>query len=45
MLLAANILVKYLGEEGSKTPIVAAISMCNPFSLVRPHLLCTSLFI
>ena len=34
MLHAANILVRYLGEEGSKTPVAAAISMCNPFNLV-----------
>ncbi|EIE22712.1 AB-hydrolase YheT [Coccomyxa subellipsoidea C-169] len=32
--LGANILVRYLGEEGPKTPISAAISMCNPFNLV-----------
>ena len=35
LLCAANILVRYLGEEGEKTPIRAAISMCNPFNLVR----------
>ncbi len=34
-LCAANILVRYLGEEGERTPIRAAISMCNPFNLVR----------
>lgn len=40
-LPAANILVRYLGEEGEKTPIRAAISMCNPFNLVSilPHAL------
>ncbi|KAK9809973.1 hypothetical protein WJX72_002837 [[Myrmecia] bisecta] len=32
--LGANILVRYLGEEGDKTPIEAAVSMCNPFNLV-----------
>lgn len=32
--LAANIMVRYLGEEGEKSPISAAISMCNPFNLV-----------
>lgn len=29
----ANILVRYLGEEGAATPLSAAISMCNPFNL------------
>eukprot|EP01025_Chloroclados_australasicus_P011095 TRINITY_DN14807_c0_g1_i1.p1 TRINITY_DN14807_c0_g1~~TRINITY_DN14807_c0_g1_i1.p1 ORF type:complete len:455 (-),score=59.69 TRINITY_DN14807_c0_g1_i1:247-1476(-) len=32
--LGANILVNYLGEEGSKTPITCAVSLCNPFELV-----------
>ncbi|CAL8470709.1 g10251 [Coccomyxa elongata] len=32
--LGANILVRYLGEEGPNTPISAAVSMCNPFNLV-----------
>ena len=32
--LGANILVRYLGEEGAKCPISAAVSMCNPFDLV-----------
>ena len=31
---AANILLRYLGEEGKKTPIKAAVSLCNPFDLV-----------
>ena len=31
---AANILVRYLGEEGPATPLAAAVSMCNPFNLV-----------
>ena len=31
---AANILVRYLGEEGPRTPVSAAVSMCNPFDLV-----------
>lgn len=35
--LGANILVRYLGEEGSQTPIQCAVSMANPFNLVRPH--------
>ena len=26
--------VRYLGEEGANTPLVAAVSMCNPFNLV-----------
>lgn len=33
--LGANILVKYLGEEGPRTPLIAAASLCNPFNLVR----------
>lgn len=33
--LGANILVRYLGEEGGATPIAAAAAMCNPFDLVR----------
>lgn len=32
--LGANILVRYLGEEGRASPLVAAVSMCNPFDLV-----------
>lgn len=32
--LGANILVKYLGEEGQETPVNAAVAMCNPFNLV-----------
>lgn len=31
--LGANILTRYLGEEGSATPLTAAIAMCNPFNL------------
>ena len=33
--LGANILVNYLAEEGSKTALVAAASVCNPFDLLR----------
>ncbi|KAK9862037.1 hypothetical protein WJX84_009827 [Apatococcus fuscideae] len=33
--LGANILVRYLGEEKEKTPLKAAVSLCNPFDLVR----------
>ena len=40
LLPAANILVRYLGEEGERTPIQAAISMCNPFNLVRHTAAC-----
>ena len=32
--------VRYLGEEGADTPLVAAVSMCNPFNLVRGVLAC-----
>lgn len=31
--LGGNILVNYLGEMGEKTPLSAAISLCNPFNL------------
>ncbi|GIL85488.1 hypothetical protein Vretifemale_14002 [Volvox reticuliferus] len=31
--LGANILLRYLGEEGAATPLRAAVSMCNPFNL------------
>lgn len=33
--LGANILTRYLGEEGGDTPVQAAAVMCNPFNLVR----------
>ncbi|KAI8098535.1 Alpha/Beta hydrolase protein [Halteromyces radiatus] len=33
--LGANILVKYLGEEGDKVPLTAAISVANPFDFVN----------
>ncbi|KAI8976072.1 Alpha/Beta hydrolase protein [Pilobolus umbonatus] len=33
--LGSNILVKYLGEEGSNTPLKAAISVANPFDFTR----------
>ncbi|KAL4183462.1 hypothetical protein AMTRI_Chr11g155260 [Amborella trichopoda] len=32
--IGANILVKYLGEEGEDTPIVGAASICSPWDLV-----------
>lgn len=32
--LGANILTRYLGEEGEGTPISAAAALCNPFNLV-----------
>lgn len=31
--LGANIMTRYLGEEGDRTPISAAVAMCNPFNL------------
>lgn len=31
--LGANIMTKYLGEEQDRTPISAAVAMCNPFNL------------
>lgn len=33
--LGANILTRYLGEEGGAAPLAAAASLCNPFNLVR----------
>lgn len=36
--LGANILTRYLGEEGSSAPLAAAVSLCNPFNLARPRL-------
>jgi predicted alpha/beta-fold hydrolase len=33
--LGANILVKYLGEEGTQTPLTGAISMSNPFDFIK----------
>jgi len=32
--LGANILVRYLGEEGEAAPLTAAVSLCNPFNLM-----------
>ncbi|KAI8094504.1 Alpha/Beta hydrolase protein [Thamnidium elegans] len=32
--LGSNILVKYLGEEKEKTPLIAGISVSNPFDLL-----------
>nr|CAG8436650.1 9338_t:CDS:2 [Entrophospora candida] len=32
--LGANLLVKYLGEEGDKTPLIGAASVANPFDLL-----------
>lgn len=32
--LGANILVRYLGQEQSVTPLAGAVSLCNPFDLV-----------
>jgi predicted alpha/beta-fold hydrolase len=33
--LGANIMTKYLGEEGDKTPICAAVSVSNPIDLYQ----------
>ena len=33
--LGANILTRYVGEEGEATPLAAAAALCNPFNLVR----------
>ncbi|CAL9131191.1 unnamed protein product [Musa textilis] len=32
--IGANILVKYLGEDGENTPIAGAVSVCSPWDLV-----------
>ncbi|KAJ1965301.1 hypothetical protein GGI12_000861 [Dipsacomyces acuminosporus] len=31
--LGANLLTKYIGEEGDKCPFIAATSLCNPFDI------------
>ena len=33
--LGANVLLKYLGEEGARAPVTAAVAVCAPFQL-RP---------
>lgn len=33
--MGANVLVKYLGEEGVGTPLTAGISVGNPFDVVK----------
>ncbi|CAG8613467.1 3830_t:CDS:2 [Funneliformis mosseae] len=32
--MGANMLIKYLGEEGERTPLFAAASVANPFDLI-----------
>ncbi|CAM6105672.1 unnamed protein product [Calypogeia fissa] len=32
--LGANILVRYIGQEGDNCPLAGAVSLCNPFDLV-----------
>ncbi|XP_010543285.1 PREDICTED: embryogenesis-associated protein EMB8-like [Tarenaya hassleriana] len=32
--VGANILVKYLGEEGEKTPVAGAVAICSPWDLL-----------
>ncbi|KAG0540335.1 hypothetical protein BDA96_03G399900 [Sorghum bicolor] len=32
--IGANIVVKYLGEEGENTPLAGAVSICSPWDLV-----------
>ncbi|GJP54053.1 hypothetical protein CLOM_g13169 [Closterium sp. NIES-68] len=32
--LGANILVRYLAQEGEEVPLAGAVSLCNPFDLV-----------
>lgn len=33
--MGANVLVKYLGEEKEKTPLLCAVSISNPFDLIK----------
>lgn len=33
--MGSNVLVKYLGEERERTPLTAAISVGNPFDVVK----------
>ncbi|KAF7721357.1 hypothetical protein EC973_004838 [Apophysomyces ossiformis] len=42
--LGSNILVKYLGEEGDKTPLCAAISVANPFDFERSSVVLNGTF-
>lgn len=32
--LGANILIRYMGQEGGSCPLSGAVSLCNPFNLV-----------
>ncbi|KAJ0025507.1 hypothetical protein Pint_07765 [Pistacia integerrima] len=34
--IGANILVKYLGEDGEKTPLAGAVAICSPWDLLVP---------
>lgn len=36
--LGANILLRYLAEEGSEAPLAGAVSLCNPFNLVGHYI-------
>jgi len=42
--LGANVLTKYLGEEGNLTPLVAAVALANPLDFVRGSVLLNSGF-
>ncbi|ETL33068.1 hypothetical protein L916_14417 [Phytophthora nicotianae] len=33
--MGSNVLVKYLGEEGDQTPLTGAVSVGNPFNLIK----------
>ncbi|KAG6957024.1 hypothetical protein JG687_00010242 [Phytophthora cactorum] len=33
--MGSNVLVKYLGEEGEQTPLTGAVSVGNPFNLIK----------
>ncbi|CAN4110716.1 unnamed protein product [Withania somnifera] len=37
--IGANVLVKYLGEEGVNTAIVGAVAICSPLDLLAPSIL------
>jgi predicted alpha/beta-fold hydrolase len=40
--LGANILAKYLGEEGDDTTIKAAVVLGNPWDLMKGHVILSS---
>ncbi|KAK8668296.1 hypothetical protein V6N13_105754 [Hibiscus sabdariffa] len=43
--IGANILVKYLGEEGANTPVVGAAAICSPWDLLVSVFIAPTLYI